>query len=67
MDLYRTQLESAGWDIRNIGSYGSRWGGHGGLTATKGKAYLVMQVGGPGGTTYINLCVWPTQPSNDDC
>ncbi len=64
---YRGQLQSAGWKILSSGSGGSSWGGNGGLTATKGQSYLVLNAGGPGGETYVNLCVWPGRPNNDNC
>ena len=64
---YKGQLQSAGWNIVNIGSGGSSWGGNSGLTARKGAAYLVLQAGGPSGQTYINVCAWPSQPDNDNC
>jgi hypothetical protein len=64
---YKGQLQSAGWKILSSGSGGSSWGGNGGLTATKGQSYLVLSAGGPAGETYVNLCVWPSQPNNTNC
>lgn len=63
---YTSALESNGWTIQNSGSGGSRSGG-GGLTATNGARYLVLSVEGPAGAAFIDLCVWPSQPSDDSC
>lgn len=64
---YKSQLESAGWTIDSSSSGGSSWGGDGELTATKGQSYLVLAAGGETGRTNIDLCVWPSKPSNTDC
>jgi len=60
-------LKSNGWSTETSGGEGSSFGGHSGLTATNSSRYRVFEAGGPGGETFIDLCVWPSQPSNDDC
>lgn len=64
---YTSALESNGWTIQNSGSGASWPGGGGGLTATNGARYLVLSVEGPAGAAFIDLCVWPSQPSDDSC
>ncbi|MDA4847008.1 hypothetical protein [Hoeflea poritis] len=67
VQAYQTTLESDGWTIQSSGSGGGSYGGGGGLTASKDSQYLVMTAGGQAGATNIDLCVWPSKPSNDDC
>ena len=67
---YQAALEAAGWTIVNSGGGGDPFGlfgGGAGLTATYGDRYLKFNAGGPVGQTFIDACVWPTQPSDDDC
>ena len=60
---YKSALEGKGWTVSyNGGGSSNGWG----LTATKGSKYLYMNIGG-WGTMHIDLCVWPSQPSNTDC
>lgn len=61
---YEAALKQNGWKIieRNISGFGST------LVATSGSRYLVYNVGGPPyGMMHINLCVWPSKPSDTDC
>ena len=37
------------------------------LQATNGTKYLALNAGGPTGTTYVKVCVWPTRPSDNRC
>ena len=37
------------------------------LQATNGAKYLALNAGGPTGTTYVKVCVWPTRPSDNRC
>ena len=64
---YDTALKGAGYSIASSGSGGAgRWGG-GGLTATASGTYVVVSVGGSTSTLYVDVCQWPSKPSNDDC
>ena len=63
---YNSALEANGWTIQNTG--GDPFGAFGaGTTATQGERYLKINAGGPGGVSYIDICVWPAQPSDDNC
>lgn len=67
---YGTALEAAGWRIDDIGGGGDPFGlfgGGAGLTATNADRYLKVHAGGPVGATYMDICVWPSEPSNNDC
>jgi hypothetical protein len=65
--LYDTAAKASGWTVTSTGGGGGgRWGGSG-LTATKGSEYLVVSAGGGNGTTYVDVCTWPSKPSDDDC
>jgi hypothetical protein len=63
LDAYRQALAKVGWTVVGGGSYG----GGGGLRATNGPKYLSLDVGGPAGTTYVRVCVWPEEPADDNC
>ena len=61
---YKSVLDNNGWNTFNLGgiSLGA------GFQATLGNRYLNFQNGGPpGGARFINICVWPSQPNNDNC
>jgi predicted RNA-binding protein with PUA-like domain len=67
---YESALQSAGWNILNSGGGGDPFGMFGGganLTATDGTRYIKLNAGGPTGSTFIDACIWPTRPSDDDC
>jgi hypothetical protein len=66
---YQSALEAAGWNIISSGGGGDPFGfgGGAGLTASDGTRYLKFNAGGPAGQTFIDACVWPAQPSNDNC
>jgi hypothetical protein len=67
---YEAALQDAGWNVKSAGGGGDPWGifgGGAGLTATKDTRYLKFNAGGPAGQTFIDGCVWPTQPNDDDC
>lgn len=63
---YETAIKASGWTVTSSGGGGGRWGGSG-LSATKGSEYLVVSAGGGNGTTYVDVCTWPSKPKNDDC
>ena len=64
----QSSAESAGWSVTSSGGGGGddEGEGGGGFSASKDGAYLDLEAGGDG-TTYVDLCVWPSEPSNDDC
>ena len=67
---YQTALENNGWAIKNSGGGGDPFGlfaSGAGLTATNGSRYLKLNAGGPIGSTHVDICVWPSQPVDDDC
>lgn len=60
---YKQALTAAGWSVT-----GSGGGSHGGgFQATSGPKYLSFNAGGPQGTTYVSVCVWPAKPNDDHC
>jgi len=64
VDSYKGQLEAAGWTIESSGgvALGAR------LTATNGSRYLKFNAGGrPTGNLFVDVCVWPSQPSDTEC
>ena len=67
---YQAALEANGWTIVDSGGGGDPFGffgGGAGLTATNGSRYLKMNAGGPRGSTFIDVCVWSFQPTDDNC
>ena len=64
---YKESLPQAGWTVTDAGGSGSSYGGGAGLQATNGPKYLSVNAGGPSGTTFVNVCVWPSKPKNDSC
>ena len=60
---YMKALSAKGWAINTIDSPGP---GGGKFEATKAPRYLIMNMGG-WNTFHIDLCVWPTKPSNTNC
>jgi hypothetical protein len=64
---YTQILPGSGWTVMSSGGAGSSNGGGAGLQATNGPRYLSINVGGPAGTTYVNICVWPSRPNDDHC
>jgi hypothetical protein len=67
LDAYSKSLSGGGWTVVGGGGGGSSWGGGGGLRATNGVIYLVVSAGGPAGTTFMEVCVWPQKPHNTSC
>jgi hypothetical protein len=67
LDDYRQALAKVGWTVVGGGGGGGSYGGGGGLSATNGPKYLSLQAGGPAGTTYVRVCVWPERPADDNC
>jgi hypothetical protein len=63
----KQSLAQAGWTVNPGGGGGSSYGGGAGFQATNGPKYLSVNAGGPAGTTYVNVCVWPTKPNHDSC
>lgn len=64
---YQEALPGAGWTVTGSGGSGSAYGGGAGLQATNGPKYLSISAGGPAGMTFVHVCVWPEQPSDDNC
>ncbi len=64
---YKQSLASAGWSVIGSGGSGSSYGGGAGLQATNGSKYLSISAGGPAGTTFVHVCVWPEKPKDDNC
>ena len=61
---FKKALETNGWTVIN---YNLDQGGFGGsFNATKGAKYLYMNMGG-WGTMHIDVCVWPSKPSDTSC
>jgi len=67
LDAYRQALAKVGWTVVGGGGGGGSYGGGGGLSATNGPKYLSVDAGGPAGTTYVHVCVWPERPADDNC
>ena len=67
INAYRNTLASNGWSVTILSSGCTAWGGGAKLEATKGGRYLFMNAGGASNFTNIDLCVWPSRPSNTDC
>lgn len=65
--LCEAGLKSAGWTVQGGGGGGSGSQGGEGFGATKGSAEAQVQVGSGGSTVYVDVCTWPTQPSNSNC
>jgi hypothetical protein len=64
---YKQALTDAGWTVTGGGGGGSSYGGGAGLQATNGPKYLSVNAGGPADMTFVNVCVWPSKPSHDNC
>jgi hypothetical protein len=64
---YKAALTAAGWTVTGSGGSGSEHGGGAGLQATNGPRHLVIDAGGPAGTTFVHVCVWPAKPNDDHC
>jgi hypothetical protein len=64
---YQQTLPGAGWTVTGSRGAKSSHGGGAGLQATNGPRYLSIDAGGPAGTTYVNICVWPSRPNDDHC
>jgi hypothetical protein len=67
IDSYAQALPASGWTVTSSGGGGSEYGGNAGLQATNGPKYLSINAGGPVGTTYVSVCVWPSKPDRDHC
>lgn len=65
VSAYAGQLRSAGWSIDN--EYANEFGGN--IEASKGGRFLKLNTGGNpiSSTKFINLCVWPSRPSDTNC
>ena len=67
---YKGALQGQGWKVTTIVTSGGGNGGGAGATYTgthDGGAYGVFDGGGFGATTYVNVCVWPSQPAEPNC
>jgi hypothetical protein len=67
IDSYAQVLPTSGWTVTSSGGGDSAEGGNAGLQATNGPRYLSINAGGPVGTTYVSVCVWPSKPDRDHC
>jgi len=67
LDAYRQALAKVGWTVVGGGGGGSSYGGGGGVRATNGPKHLSLDAGGPAGTTFVHVCVWPERPGDDNC
>jgi hypothetical protein len=67
IDAYTLALPTSGWTVTSSGASGSEYGGNAGLQATNGASYLSINAGGPAGSTYVSVCVWPSKPDRDHC
>jgi hypothetical protein len=67
IEAYAQALPTSGWTVTSSGGRGSEDGGDAGLQATNGAKYLSINAGGPVGTTYVSVCVWPSKPDRDHC
>ena len=63
---YQAKLQSEGWTILNSGGDPTGQFG-GGLQASMGSSYLSMNAGGPGGQSFIDVCLWPNKPMDTNC
>ena len=69
MNAYKSALQKGGWTVTTIVSSSGGPGGGGGATytGTHGDNYGVFDGGGRDGTTYLNICTWPTKPTEPNC
>jgi hypothetical protein len=68
MNAYKAALEGKGWSLTTIITSGGGGGGGGATyTGTHGDAFGVFDGGGFNSTTYIDVCAWPSKPSNPNC
>jgi hypothetical protein len=67
MNAYKTALVGTSWSLIVDSSSGGAGGGTATYTANNGNAFGVFTGGGFGGTTDIDACAWPSQPTNKDC
>jgi hypothetical protein len=67
MNAYKAALEGKGWSVMTIITSGGGGGGGATYTGTHGDAYGVFDGGGFNSTTYIDVCAWPSKPSNPNC
>ena len=61
---FKKALETNGWKVENYNVDAAGYGG--GFIATKGSKYLTVNMGG-WATMHIDVCVWPSTPSNTSC
>jgi hypothetical protein len=67
IESYAQVLPNSGWTVTSSGGGESAHGGNADLQATNGARYLSINAGGPVGTTYVSVCVWPSKPDRDHC
>lgn len=67
MSAYQTALQGMSWAVNVESSGGGGGGGGATYTGTNGNNYGVFDGGGYRGTTDLDVCVWPSKPSNTKC
>jgi hypothetical protein len=68
MTAYKAALEGNGWAVTDVSSSGGNGGGGGAsYTGTQGDAYGVINGGGYGNATHIDVCAWPSKPAKPKC
>lgn len=67
MSAYKTALQGKSWSVIVDTSGGGGGGGGATYTASNGNAFGVFTGGGYGGTTDVDACAWPSQPTHPDC
>jgi hypothetical protein len=63
ISFYKQSLPAGGWTVTDS----DEESGEASLQARNGPKYLALNAGGPMGTTYVKVCVWPSRPSDDRC
>ena len=63
ISFYMQSLPAGGWKVTDS----DEESGEASLQARNGPKYLALNAGGPMGTTYVKVCVWPTRPSDHRC
>ncbi|MCV6962357.1 hypothetical protein BST27_13625 [Mycobacterium intermedium] len=67
MGAYQTALQGMNWAVSVESSGGGGGGGGATYSGTNGSNYGLFDGGGYRGTTDLDVCVWPSKPSNTHC